>query len=62
MYYQRKSLDTLVVVPIRIFMGTLYIIGVLMLSLVIYHIDHKMATINSQVWVFMMVYSTFMDF
>ena len=51
-------------------MGTMYIMAVFMLSLIIFHIgnflfkvlDHKMAAINSKVWVFMMAYCTFMDF
>lgn len=62
MHYDKKSIDVLVVHPIRVFMGTIYIILVMMLSLIIYHVDHKMATINSQVWVVMMCYTVLMDF
>lgn len=62
LYYNQQSVQSLVTNPIRIFMGTMYIMAVFMLSLIIFHIDHKMAAINSKVWVFMMAYCTFMDF
>lgn len=70
-YYNKQSVQSQVVNPIRMLMGALYVIGVFMLSLIIYHIgkffllnilDHKMAAINSKVWVYMMVYCTTMDF